>query len=47
MYDGSYGRMRIGLQYSYTNDKAFAGVGGAPHTDDNMVFTSFRYYPFQ
>ena len=47
MYDGSYGRMRIGLQYSYTYDKAFAGVGGAPHTDDNMVFTSFRYYPFQ
>jgi len=47
VYDGSYGRMRIGLQYSYTYDKAFAGVGGAPHTDDNMVFTSFRYYPFQ
>jgi hypothetical protein len=46
MYNGSYGSFRIGLQYSYTYDKAFTGVGGAPHTDDNMIFTSFRYYPF-
>jgi hypothetical protein len=39
--------VRIGVQYSYTRLKAFAGVGGAPRTSDNMVFTSFRYYPFQ
>jgi hypothetical protein len=46
-YDGDFGRMRIGLQYSYTRLKGFNGVGGGPHTSDNMVFTSFRYYPFQ
>ena len=46
MYNGDYGSFRVGLQYSYTYDKAFTGVGGAPHTDDNMIFTSFRYYPF-
>ena len=45
-YNGDFGSFRIGLQYSYTYDKAFTGVGGAPHTDDNMIYTSFRYYPF-
>ena len=35
------------MQYSYTKLMSFAGVGGvhAP-TDDSMVFTSIRYYPF-
>jgi hypothetical protein len=47
IYDGDFGRARIGVQYSYTYLRAFNGVGGAPHTTDNMVFTSFRYYPFQ
>jgi hypothetical protein len=47
LYDGDFGRFRIGVQYSYTDLKAFAGVGGAPHTNDSMVFTSIRYYPFQ
>jgi hypothetical protein len=46
-YDGDFGRVRIGLQYSYTRLKAFDGVGGSPHTSDNMVFSSLRYYPFQ
>ena len=46
IYNGDYGSFRFGLQYSYTHLKAFTGVGGAPHTDDNMIFTSFRYYPF-
>jgi hypothetical protein len=45
-YNGDYGSFRFGLQYSYTYDKAFTGVGGAPHTSDQMIFTSFRYYPF-
>ncbi len=53
-YDGDYGKLRIGLQYSYTYLKALPGqiqatgtpVLGQPHTNDNMVFTSFRYYPF-
>lgn len=46
VYSGDYGRARLGLQYSYTERKAFEGVGGAPKTDDNMVFTSIRFYPF-
>jgi hypothetical protein len=45
-YAGDYGKLRIGLQYSYTERKAFEGAGGRPTTDDNMIFTSFRYYPF-
>ena len=45
-YSGDFGRMRIGVQYSYTERKAFEGVGGRPVANDNMIFTSFRYYPF-
>ncbi|WP_220792603.1 hypothetical protein [Gluconacetobacter diazotrophicus] len=44
---GDYGTMQFGMQYSYTNVRAFAGVGGTAHTDDNMVFLSMRYMPFQ
>jgi hypothetical protein len=43
-YQGNFGRMQAGLQYSYTNDKYFAAVGGAPNASDNMIFTSLRYY---
>jgi outer membrane murein-binding lipoprotein Lpp len=47
VYQGSFGSVRVGLQYSYTKLTAFTGAtGGAPKTDDNMIFTSFRYYPF-
>jgi|GEM_PF-683024 len=46
-YQGKFGSLRIGLQYSYTQLEAFPGVGGAnPKTNDQMIFTSFRYYPF-
>jgi len=46
-YQGSFGRFQFGMQYSYTHLNAFPGAGGTkPRTDDNMVFTSFRYYPF-
>jgi hypothetical protein len=48
-YIGNYGRIQYGLQYSHTERKAFAGSGDldlAPVGDDNMVFASFRYYPF-
>jgi hypothetical protein len=34
------------MQYSYTEDKGFAGVGGTPKADENIVMASFRYYPF-
>lgn len=53
VYGGDFGKLRVGLQYSYTENKAMTGIDtyipaglGAPHTHDNMVFTSFRYYPF-
>ena len=45
-YQGPFGRAQVGLQYSYTERQLFAGVGGAPQTHNNMVFVSFRYYPF-
>ena len=46
-YTGSYGQVRVGVQYSHTELTAFAGPNGyAPKTSDDMVFTSFRYYPF-
>jgi len=47
MYQGKFGNFRFGAQYSYTHLAAFSGAGGTrPTTDDNMIFTSFRYYPF-
>jgi hypothetical protein len=46
LYKGDYGRVAAGAQYSYVRREAFAGIGGAPSTDDNMFFTSLRYYPF-
>lgn len=53
VYSGPFGYVRVGLQYSHTELDAFAGEGAsavpgslAPHSQDDMVFTSFRYYPF-
>jgi hypothetical protein len=52
VYQGKFGSFRFGLQYSYTHLAAFAGTGATagsvvqPKTDDSMVFTSIRYYPF-
>jgi hypothetical protein len=45
-FSGWFGKYQVGLQYSRTERKAFSGVGGAPIANDNMVFASFRYYPF-
>ena len=46
-YQGRFGSFRLGAQYSYTHLTAFGGAGGIkPTTDDSMVFTSIRYYPF-
>jgi hypothetical protein len=46
-YQGSYGRAQWGMQYSYTERKAFADSAGvAPKATENMLFTSFRFYPF-
>ena len=46
-YQGTFGRAQWGVQYSYTERKAFADAAGlAPKATDNMLFTSFRFYPF-
>jgi hypothetical protein len=46
-WNGKSGRYQVGMQYSYTERKAFAGAKDiAPIANDNMVFASFRYYPF-
>ena len=49
---GDYGTVEAGAQYSYTRrdiDKGVAATGGSGNqsTDDNMVFFSLRYLPFQ
>jgi len=47
IYQGPFGSLRFGLQFSHTERETFADVTGlAPKASDNMVFTSFRYYPF-
>jgi hypothetical protein len=47
IYQGSFGQVRVGLQYSHTEKQAFADATGfAPRAKEDMVFTSFRYYPF-
>ncbi len=44
IYQGPYGRLQLGPQYSYVVRNTWVGYGGAPHGIDNMFFTSFRYY---
>ncbi len=46
---GSYGRVAVGAQYEYIQRKSFdtlPGNGGAVSTNDNVLLTSLRYYPF-
>jgi hypothetical protein len=51
-YNGPKGRIQYGMQYSNYIRNTWKGVGttsgigvsGQPHADENMVFTSFRYY---
>ena len=49
-YNGPKGRLRQGIQYSYIRRDLWSGNGGATnpsngaHGEDNMVFTSLRYY---
>ncbi len=51
-YQCTYGEMRAGLQYSYTQRRLFSGNHGGAlppvgyTTNDQMVFFSLRYYPF-
>jgi Skp family chaperone for outer membrane proteins len=50
IYSGPKGRLRQGFQYSYIRRDLWSGnggtlnPGGGANGDDNMVFTSFRYY---
>jgi hypothetical protein len=46
VYKGSYGRVAVGAEYEYIKREVFAGLGGAPSADNNIVLTSIRYYPF-
>ncbi len=55
-YSGPKGTVKLGLQYSYEKYNTWQGVGAtgvctnaahpscAPNPDNNMFFTSFRYY---
>jgi hypothetical protein len=52
LYQGEKGRVQWGLQYSYLYKTGWSGSGGlaagsagiAPKANDNLFFTSFRYY---
>ena len=43
-YNGHYGKLQMGPQYSYVTRTTWAGKSGQPYGVDNMVLTSFRYY---
>ncbi len=52
-FKGDFGTMQAGLQYEYLDRNTFAGVGAtkgsviSPSGNENVVFVSFRYLPFQ
>ena len=46
LYQGPWGRVQVGAEYSHTARHAFTGVGGQPGTENDIGFLSFRYYPF-
>jgi hypothetical protein len=46
LFKGDYGRVAFGAQYAYVRKEAFEGIGGAPRTNDNIIMTSIRYYPW-
>ena len=46
IYSGSFGRVQIGAQFSYTTRQLFDGVGGGPEANQRILMTSLRYYPF-
>jgi hypothetical protein len=43
---GPFGRLVGGLEYMYAKKFGFFGIGGEPTRDENMFYTSLRYYPF-
>lgn len=54
IYQGAYGYVRAGVQYSYTKRTLLAGSSTAagtgpsvtPSTSENTILTSIRFYPF-
>jgi len=53
-YSGAFGHFQWGLQYQYVERAGFpsltaagGSVQGAPHTNENILMSSFRFYPFQ
>jgi hypothetical protein len=56
IYEGKFGYVRAGMSYAYVKRDSFGsnniGNGAAvpgwsqAHTDDHMIYTSLRYYPF-
>jgi hypothetical protein len=46
LYQGPYGKVQVGLQDSITQREAFSNSAGiAQHAYENIIMTSFRYYP--
>ncbi len=45
-YQGAFGRAQAGVEYSYTERRAFAGSDGGPIANESVVDVAFRYYPF-
>jgi len=46
VYKGPFGRLTGGLEYMYAKKYGFQGIGGEPSRQENMFYTSLRYYPF-
>lgn len=46
IYQGNYGKVQLGLQDSITRRDAFSDNKGInPHSYENIIMTSFRFYP--
>jgi len=46
-YKGNFGALKLGMQYTHATLDSFATGGATTNsTNDNMFFTSLRYYPF-
>jgi hypothetical protein len=45
-YQGDFGSVRWGAQYEYIARNVWGGAGGGGTTDNSILMTSFRYYPF-
>jgi hypothetical protein len=43
-YQGNYGKVLYGMEYSYLEKTTWSGKGGAPRGIENIFDTSFRYY---